>query len=69
MKKMPRRTSVQKPIVAEQGAVLTDFKPTPEQLVGARQWLVRMLARRAVELVREKEAATGSLNARGAERG
>ena len=34
--------------------VLADFQPTPEQLAKARKWLVRTLARRAVELLDAK---------------
>ena len=32
--------------------ILADFHPTPEQIAGARKWLVKTLARRAVELLK-----------------
>ena len=32
------------------------FRPTPEQTKGARAWLVRVLARRAVEILKARES-------------
>jgi hypothetical protein len=31
------------------------FRPTPEQIRGARAWLVRVVARRAVEILKAQE--------------
>jgi hypothetical protein len=31
------------------------FQPTPEQIRGARAWLVRVVARRAVEILKAQE--------------
>jgi hypothetical protein len=31
------------------------FRPTPEQVMGARAWLVRVVARRAVEILKAQE--------------
>jgi CHASE2 domain-containing sensor protein len=33
------------------------FRPTPEQIRGARAWLVRVVARRAVEILKAQEKA------------
>jgi hypothetical protein len=33
------------------------FRPTPEQIMGARAWLVRVVARRAVEILKSQETA------------